>query len=54
MQLECQQFLKRHPNLKVVEADDTAKSAEVIKKGNMRGHAAICSQYAAELYGMKV
>jgi prephenate dehydratase len=37
-----------------VEADDTAKSAEVIKKGNMRGHAAICSQYAAELYGMKV
>ena len=51
---QCQQFLKRHPNLKVVEADDTAKSAEVIKKGNMRGHAAICSQYAAELYGMKV
>ena len=51
---QCQQFLKRHSNLKVVEADDTAKSAEVIKKGNMQGHAAICSQYAAELYGMKV
>lgn len=51
---QCQQFLKRHPNLKVVETDDTAKSAEVIKKENMRGHAAICSQYAAELYGMKV
>lgn len=51
---QCQQFLKHHPKLKVVEADDTAKSAEVIKKGNMRGHAAICSKYAAELYGMKV
>ena len=51
---QCQQFLKRHPNLKVVEADDTAKSAEIIKKENKRGHAAICSQYAAELYGMKV
>lgn len=51
---QCQQFLKGHPSLKVVETDDTAKSAEVIKKGNMRGHAAICSKYAAELYGMKV
>ena len=51
---QCQQFLKKHPNLKVVEADDTAKSAEEIKNRNMRGHAAICSKYAAELYGMKV
>ena len=51
---QCQQFLKGHPSLKVVETDDTAKSAEIIKKGNMRGHAAICSKYAAELYGMKV
>ena len=51
---QCQQFLKKHPNLKVVEADDTAKSAEEIKNRNMRGHAAICSKYAAELYGMKI
>ena len=51
---QCHDFLKRHPQLKIVEADDTAKSAEIIRKGNMRGHAAICSQYAAELYGMKV
>ena len=51
---QCHQFLKGHPSLKVVETDDTAKSAEIIKKGNMRGHAAICSKYAAELYGMKV
>ena len=51
---QCHTFLKRHPQLKVVEADDTAKSAEVIKTNNMRGHAAICSKYAAELYGMKI
>ena len=51
---QCHSFLKRHPNLKVVEADDTAKSAEIIRENNLRGHAAICSQYAAELYGMKV
>lgn len=51
---QCHTFLKRHPGVKAVESDDTAKSAEIIRKNNMRGHAAICSKYAAELYGMKV
>ena len=51
---QCHNFLKRHPQMKVVEADDTAKSAEVIQTNPMKGHAAICSKYAAELYGMKV
>ena len=51
---QCHSFLKRHPNLKVVEADDTAKSAKIIREKDLRGHAAICSKYAAELYGMKV
>ena len=51
---QCQQFLKRHSNLKVVEADDTAASAELIKRNHLKGHAAICSKYAAELYGMKI
>ena len=51
---QCHNFLKRHPQLKVVEADDTAKSAEIIQANQLKGHAAICSKYAAELYGMKV
>ena len=51
---QCRNFLQRHPQMKVVEADDTAKSAEIIRQKNMRGHAAICSKYAAELYGMKI
>ena len=51
---QCHNFLKRHPQMKVVEADDTAKSAEVIQTNHMKGHAAICSKYAAELYGMKI
>ena len=51
---QCRNFLQRHSKMKVVEADDTAKSAEIIRKNNMRGHAAICSKYAAELYGMKI
>jgi prephenate dehydratase len=51
---QCHTFLKRHPELKKVIADDTATSAEIIRKQNMRGHAAICSKDAAELYGMKI
>ena len=51
---QCRNFLQRHPQMKVVEADDTAKSAEIIRQKNMRGHAAICSKYAAELYDMKI
>ncbi len=51
---QCREFLQRHPSLKVVEAEDTAGSAQLISREKLRGHAAICSKYAAELYGMKV
>lgn len=52
--MQCREFLNNHPTMKVVESEDTALSAEVIKKNNLKGHAAICSKAAAELYGMKV
>lgn len=52
--MQCRDFLKKHPEFKVVEADDTAGSAKMISEGQMRGHAAICSKFAAPLYGMKV
>ena len=51
---QCRDFLSRHPEMKVVEADDTAGAAEVISRGHLRGHAAICHVGAAPLYGMKV
>jgi prephenate dehydratase len=52
--MQCRDFLNRHPQLKVVEGEDTALSAEIIQRDNLRGHAAICSRAAAERYGMKV
>ena len=51
---QCREFLQHHPKLKVVETEDTAGSAEYISKHQLKGHAAICSKYAAELYGMKI
>lgn len=51
---QCRDFLHNHPELKVVETEDTAGSAENIRNNNLRGHAAICSEYAAGLYDMKI
>lgn len=51
---QCRDFLHNHPELKVVETEDTAGSAENIRKNNLKGHAAICSKYAAGLYNMKI
>lgn len=51
---QCWDFLKHHPEMKVVETEDTAGSAEAIKRKNLKGHAAICSKLAAEHYGMKI
>ena len=53
--LQCRVFLDNTlPNAKVVEMADTAGSAKIIKENNMMGHAAICSEFAANLYGMEV
>ncbi|MBR4590517.1 MAG: prephenate dehydratase [Bacteroidaceae bacterium] len=52
--MQCRNFLKNHPNFKIVETADTAGSAKNISENNLRGHAAICSKFAAPLYGMKV
>ena len=52
--MQCRDFLNGHPNIKVVEEEDTALSAEMIKKENLKGHAAICSKAAAKRYGMKI
>lgn len=51
---QCREFLMKHPNLKIVETDDTAGSAKNINEKQLKGHAAICSKFAAPLYNMKV
>jgi prephenate dehydratase len=52
--MQCRDFLHRHPEMKIVETDDTAGSAKAISEKQLRHHAAICSKFAAPLYGMKV
>ena len=52
--MQCSDFLNTLPHIKIVEEDDTALSAKNIAEKKLQGHAAVCSKYAAELYGLKV
>lgn len=51
---QCRGFLQRHPQIKVVEAEDTAGAAEMISRQKLHGHAAICHAGAAPIYGMRL
>jgi prephenate dehydratase len=52
--LQCEEFLFRHPSIKVIEASDTAESAKNIAAKKMSGYAAIASKLAAEKYGLNI
>ncbi|MBQ1666290.1 MAG: prephenate dehydratase [Bacteroidaceae bacterium] len=52
--MQCRRYLNQHSHLKVVETDDTAGAAKDISENQLHGHAAICSKFAAPLYGMKI
>jgi len=48
---QCQHFLREHPQLEAIEADDTAGSVAAIIQAANRKRAAIAGRLAAELYG---
>lgn len=52
--MQCEQFLRRHPNLRKVEKYDTAGSAKEIAGQQLTGHAAVCGEFAAGLYGLNI
>lgn len=52
--MQCEQYLRRRPNLKMVEYFDTAGSARDIAEKKLTGHAAICGEYAAEKYNLEI
>lgn len=52
--MQCRGFLANHPDMKAVEAEDTAGAAQYISSHGCRGWAAICHPDAARMYGLKV
>ena len=52
--LQCKEFFKGFPHLKLVEAKDTADVARQISEENTKGIAAIASAAAAEIFGLNI
>lgn len=52
--MQCENRLRSYPHIRMVEHSDTAGSAREIAERGIRGRAAICSRYAAELYGLDI
>lgn len=52
--MQCMEYLEQQPEIKIVEKGDTASSAREINELQLKGHAAVCSEYAANLYGLEV
>jgi len=52
--LQCREYLKTQPQIKMVEDADTAETARRIREKGLREIAAIAPSLAAELYGLEV
>ena len=52
--LQCKEFFKKHPHIKLVEDVDTAEVAKRISKENIKGVAAIAPIIAAEIFELEV
>lgn len=52
--LQCMDFLKQYPNIKLVEDKDTAETARRIQEKQLTGIAAIGSKTASEMYDLEI
>ena len=52
--MQCAEYLDTLPGVKLVETEDTAVSAKRISEQRLKGQAAVCGQWAAEIYGLEV
>lgn len=52
--LQCKEFFKNYPHIKLVEDKDTAEVAERIHKNQLKGIGAIASDMAAEIFELDI
>ena len=52
--LQCKEFFKKFPKIKLVEDKDTADVAKRIQQGQLKGIAAIASKTAAKIYELNI
>lgn len=52
--LQCGEFFKNYPHIKLVESGDTAETAKRIQENQLKNIAAVASPIAAELFGLDI
>jgi prephenate dehydratase len=52
--LQCMEFLKKYPKIKLVEDKDTAETARRIHENQLKGIAAIASKTASVMYDLEI
>jgi prephenate dehydratase len=52
--LQCKEFFKKYPHIKMIEDKDTAEVAQRIHKKQLKGVAAIASKLASELFNLEI
>ena len=52
--LQCMEYLKSYPHIKLIEDKDTAETARRIHQNQLKGIAAIASKVASELYDLDI
>ena len=52
--LQCHEFFKKHPHIKLIEDKDTADVARRIQENQLKGIGAIASKMAAEIYDLTI
>jgi len=52
--LQCKEFFKQHPHIKLIEDKDTAEVAQRINKNQLKGVGAIASVTAADIFELNI
>ncbi|WP_343763279.1 prephenate dehydratase [Gangjinia marincola] len=52
--LQCKEFFRSQPHIKLVEDVDTAEAAQRISRNKLKNIAAIASEIAADIYGLEI
>tara|TARA_R100000935_G_C2807360_1_gene153354 strand:- start:336 stop:1160 length:825 start_codon:yes stop_codon:yes gene_type:complete len=52
--LQCKEFFKKYPHIKLIEDTDTAEVAKRISEKQAKGIGAVASKMAADLFGLEI
>ncbi|WP_296148572.1 prephenate dehydratase [uncultured Flavobacterium sp.] len=52
--LQCGEFFKNYPHIKLVESGDTAETAQRIQENQLKNIAAVASPIAAKMFGLDI